>query len=210
MRFLTKFVLALVLPAFVPAGPFPPLVAVKYTGSESEASPTAVASAASTADAVKEPYAKVGRNWFIYEEELSCVMYFDQAGRPILRFSKRDDVNRLYVNIVSDKWTSLREHVGRPVTYFLQFSGTDSGYGSAAQVIDNGDGSYGFGGGENLSMNGVLNAVATSSTMVIFVADANPPTPKGLVGVGIPMMFSYENGAEAVQALRRCSDQLEI
>lgn len=31
MRFLTKFVLALVLPAFVPAEPFPPLVTVTYT-----------------------------------------------------------------------------------------------------------------------------------------------------------------------------------
>jgi hypothetical protein len=31
MRFLTKFALALVLPAFVPAKPFPPLVTVTYT-----------------------------------------------------------------------------------------------------------------------------------------------------------------------------------
>ena len=32
MRFLTKFALALVLPAFVPAEPFEPLVTVTYKG----------------------------------------------------------------------------------------------------------------------------------------------------------------------------------
>ncbi|MGN6155389.1 MAG: hypothetical protein ACTHN4_06610 [Sphingomicrobium sp.] len=32
MRFLTKFALALVLPAFVPAEPFPPLTTLTYTG----------------------------------------------------------------------------------------------------------------------------------------------------------------------------------
>jgi hypothetical protein len=35
MRFLTKFVLALILPAFVPAEPFPPLGTVTYTGAAS-------------------------------------------------------------------------------------------------------------------------------------------------------------------------------
>lgn len=34
MRFLTKFVLALLLPAFVPAEPFPPLMTLSYTGAE--------------------------------------------------------------------------------------------------------------------------------------------------------------------------------
>lgn len=34
MRFLTKFVLALALPAFIPAEPFPPLATVTYTAAE--------------------------------------------------------------------------------------------------------------------------------------------------------------------------------
>jgi hypothetical protein len=37
MRFLTKFVLALVLPAFVPAEPFPPLTTLTYTAQGAEA-----------------------------------------------------------------------------------------------------------------------------------------------------------------------------
>jgi endonuclease YncB( thermonuclease family) len=37
MRFLTKFVIALVLPAFVPAEPFEPLVTVTYTGAATSA-----------------------------------------------------------------------------------------------------------------------------------------------------------------------------
>lgn len=35
MRFVTKFVIALVLPAFVPAEPYPPLVTVSYSGAAS-------------------------------------------------------------------------------------------------------------------------------------------------------------------------------
>lgn len=35
MRFLTKFVFALVLPAFVPAEPYPPLTTLTYTGAAS-------------------------------------------------------------------------------------------------------------------------------------------------------------------------------
>jgi hypothetical protein len=37
MRFLTKFVVALVLPAFVPAEPFPPLTTLTYTGRAADA-----------------------------------------------------------------------------------------------------------------------------------------------------------------------------
>lgn len=39
MRFLTKFALVLVLPAFVPAEPFPPLASVSYTGAASPVVP---------------------------------------------------------------------------------------------------------------------------------------------------------------------------
>lgn len=35
MRFLTKFALALVVPAFVPAKPYPPLATVTYTSADS-------------------------------------------------------------------------------------------------------------------------------------------------------------------------------
>lgn len=150
------------------------------------------------------PFAQVGE-WFIYNEEKSCVMYLDIAGKPLFRFSKRDDVDRLFVNVVSKEWSDLRPFVGRPVFYSFQFPNKSVvSNASLAEVIDNGDGSFGFGGGSNLEMDAMLEGIADSYSMIVDVNDTKAPHLKGTLEA-FPIFITYSHGAAAVALLKECS-----
>ena len=156
----------------------------------------AIAMLASPALADGDPYWK-GQGYFVYHEDRSCALYVDFDDGGMLRVSDRRDENRAYVMIVNTKWNSFAEREGAVFTMSLASPSLKVGYGSAAQVIRNVDGRFGFSGGDY--PNGELLDMLARTDVLSISAVGTHLRPTTLVNLGLP------GSAVAVAKLRECS-----
>lgn len=148
-------------------------------------------------------YRETPEGWFIYAEDRSCVAYIDYEqgnGRELmLRFSAREDENRMHFSIVSHAWERLTPLIGEPAMLSLEFPDTGQNYAALAMVLRSPDSRMGLG-GSAFGIDEVTRQLATNDTLLVQAKVRNEPlAPIAKVGL--------RDAAVAMMHLGQCSEQ---
>lgn len=161
-----------------------------------------LASLASPASAEQRLYHETPGGWFIYIEDRSCVAYIDyEHGAEqelMMRFSAREDENRMHFSIVSHAWEMLTPLIGKQAMLFLEFADTEQNFGANSIVLRAPDGRMGLG-ANAFGIEEVIRQLATNETLRVQAKVENGPmTPIAEVGL--------RDAAVAMMHLGQCGE----